>query len=351
MTCPLDSTLKKYYCDVSDVSKKNMKRIKPIGWILIGISSVILVLVVWLLLPVKNTAITRYFPDNTAGVIVINIDRENPAVEKILTDVKTKIKTSGMSSVKKNLITTFYNGLIPKRVVVVYVQNPASTKPEYMAFVSLGRISKLLAFAGGPINDVLFNGKRLEAERFGLRKMVYAESSASELNPAARIFVGNTILVSNNPDLISSVFTDKASEDRTAVWEDYLTFIEDTPGDIHLSLSNSDGGLSPLVKKIEEDFAFSAFPSIDAVEKIEGEGFFEMEQIDINARFHSNDAAEIDQIKSDVRFLYGAMRRIVKSFDITMKGNVDINKESVDWSFYLENYRPALYQSFNISGE
>lgn len=321
------------------------------GWVaLIGIAALVIVIFVWFILPVREANISRLFPNTTAGIIVVNIDTENPVVGNLLEQAEDIIQNSGFSSFKKKLFTALFPGIVPRKIVALYIPNLESVRPQYVVFISLGRLSKVLHIVSSPIDNMLFKGQEIVKKRVRLRKITYIEKAEGDIMPTAKMVFGNNLVISNNPEIISSMVQNKNREENPW-WRGTFPVVENvTTADINIILSNTDGGFSSVVKKIETDFAFAAFPSIDAVETMEGNIVLEEDKLEGLMEFKCNDPAQINAVRSDVRFLYGAMRRVVKSFDINMKGEVSEGEESVGLDFYMENYINALLQTMNTFG-
>lgn len=319
-------------------------------WIPVGIILFINSFFIWFLIPVRDVEIVRYFPEIASGVVVINVNRENSAVNAIIAEIGTQLQDSVKDGIRRRLITMLLPELIPRRIVAAYVQKPDSIKPEYILFVSMGRITKLLRVLSSPLDNALFLGEEYKTVRVGLRKLTYlgSGSGSSELMPSAKMVVGNNLVLSNNYKRIIDMVSNKKRVRRVLPWwGETLTRLEDGPRpDILLTLNNSDRGLSRLMEKVESDFAFAAFPSIDTVELIKGVLLMEMDKINGTLFFMCKDKEKMPAVISDVRFLYGAMRRIVKTFEIAMKGEIEEEGERVKWQFYVENYFPIIGQFF-----
>jgi hypothetical protein len=101
--------------------------------------------------------------------------------------------------------------------------------------------------------------------------------------------------------------------------------------------------MTALIVEASEKFSFAAFPSIDAVSSIEGRVELHPEEIGGSAVFHCRRSGRLEEVKSDVKFLYGALRRIARAADLNMQGDVIIEGNSVRFEFRIPEYIGALF--------
>ena len=68
----------------------------------------------------------------------------------------------------------------------------------------------------------------------------------------------------------------------------------------------------------------------------------EEEQVTGLITFLSNDAARLREVRSDVKYIYGAMRRKLKPSNISLKGDVQTRGSRVLFEFSVPDYVDAM---------
>ena len=92
--------------------------------------------------------------------------------------------------------------------------------------------------------------------------------------------------------------------------------------DAALYVDNTRGGMTALVERVSGNYSFAAFPSMQAVSSIEGRAAFGPDELEGSLVFRCRKAAGTGEVASDVKFLYGAMRRVANAAGMNMRGKV-----------------------------
>ncbi|HIE05087.1 MAG TPA: hypothetical protein EYP61_10045 [Candidatus Latescibacteria bacterium] len=106
-------------------------------------------------------------------------------------------------------------------------------------------------------------------------------------------------------------------------------------------VDNREGHLSGFVRRMEERFEFSAFPSVDDVTMIVG--YIELEGGMGRGRvsFFCRDG-KVEGLKSDVRYIYGMARRKLRAYGLELRGRVGTEPGVVGLEFELEGVPEAV---------
>ena len=105
---------------------------------------------------------------------------------------------------------------------------------------------------------------------------------------------------------------------------------------------------STILVEIEEKYAFSPFPSMDAVELVYGSILLSEKEASGHITFLSNDTPRLREIRSDVKYIYGVMRRKFKPSGITLEGDVKTEGSRVQFDFRVPDYINAVIKQLNV---
>ncbi len=94
-------------------------------------------------------------------------------------------------------------------------------------------------------------------------------------------------------------------------------------------VDNSEGKLSAIIKSYEDKYAFAAFPSIDHLTSIDGNFNLLDEEMDSSITFYCSSPDRLMDVRSDDKFIYGAIRRNLKASVINMKGQVQVEEDTL----------------------
>jgi hypothetical protein len=300
---------------------------------------------IWLLSPLQQVPPWQLMPSSSFAFFTVNLDPADPGISVLLEKFQETMIEEETGRVKslamKKLLPTFY----PERITGFIVLENSTDEPRFVFIVGMGKGIRLMKLAGGPLERVLFRGKptmKLRKEGQSFRGVQNAEGG---MEPAAFTILGNNFLLGTHLAALEDSFSAYSRTPHTDVNENYLSglLLQATmQRGGYLCADNSLGQLSRFFQIIQEKYSFAAFPSADAVSSIMGELHFFPEEIEGSVTFFCKDQENLSEVRSDVKFIYGAMRRVLNASDVDMKGNVRIEGSSVGLEFRIVNLINAI---------
>ena len=161
----------------------------------------------------------------------------------------------------------------------------------------------------------------------------------------AYTIIGKTLVVGSNFTVLQEALTSYPHTNDEYKGSQHLTplFLRGT--EQHSFILFADNGardLSKIVGYIEEKYAFAPFPSMDAVEMVYGSISLSEDEVSGRITFLSNDVGRLREVRSDVKYIYGAMRRILKLLNITLEGDVLTEGSRVLFEFRVPDHIDAM---------
>lgn len=294
-------------------------------WILLILAVVVVVGSVWLFIPLRYRLDTRIEPYDVVGYFETHLSRDSGVGGFVLDAAGERFLGADPGGLRRFGFSVATSLGFPRSVRGWFVREPAETLPAVIAVVHLGRVVRpLRLFHGVALPRVLF-GEGARTERVGPYRLRTSDSGGSATPIAAYAFVGDSFVVSTSRAALSSLFH-MIAENSPAVRPEVEAALESSDAEIQAYLTNQAGKLTDVVRGVEERVAFAALPSADALSAIHitadiarGEEGYEL----ISAtEFQNTDPSRAREVYSDARFLYGALRRVARSQEIELAGEV-----------------------------
>jgi hypothetical protein len=326
---------------VSGFFKEHWKRL------LLGlVALLVLILVglcVWVSMPVRNIPVTELLPSKPFTFFTLTLDKRDPAVRQIVSRLKDRLGT-GHGFARKSLVNLLLPAALPDSLVVVAASDAGSGEPQILVYASMGRFSRVLRLFAGPACKVLLRGGPIVKERIARQTLRSLPDAKASLSPSAYAIIGNTLVLGTSRaavlDCSTTYMTMRQGNDARSAFSATLQRAREGH-DPALYVDNSTGGMSRLVNKASEKYAFAAFPTIDAVSLVTGSFKILPDSIGGTLVFSSSSLAQVEGIRSDVKFIYGAAKRVARAAGLNMKGEVDVKENEVLLNFQIPDYLGA----------
>jgi hypothetical protein len=302
------------------------KPLQRVGvWILLVVAVLLITASVWLLLPIRYRLDTRVEPYDVVGYFETSLSRESGVGAFAMEAARDRFLGPNPGGLRQFGFSLATNVGFPRAVNGWLVREPGETLPAVMAVVHLGRVVRpLRLFHGLVFPRVLFGGSA-RTERVGSYRLRTVDSGGSATPIAAYAFVGDSFVVSTSRAALSSLFH-MLAENSPAVRPEVEEALDGSDAEIQAYLTNQAGKLTDVVRGVEERVAFAALPSADALSAIHvtadiapSEGGYELVSA---TEFENTDPSRAREVYSDARFLYGTLRRVARSQEIDLQGEV-----------------------------
>ncbi len=327
---------------------KNQSAPKKRGWrrffaaLALFVALVLASAVVWLLLPMRKTPAVKLLPDAPFAFFSYNVDLSDPAVAAAVSRVKDRLAGRG-NGLKRSLVGFLLPAAVPRNVTVVLASDARAKETEILVLAGMGRIARLLRFWSDPLDKALFRGAPMKREWLNGRRFV--SKPRDGFAPSAHAVIGDTLVAGTSlyavmqcADRYDSGWLPGGSEtDLTALLDRSLE-----EKDAILYIDNGGGGMSRLVQEASRKYSFAAFPSIDAVLSIQGRIQIRPEKISGSLRFVSAQPDRLEEIQGDVKFIYGALKRVARGSGMNVSGSVAARENAVIFDFELPDYMGVL---------
>jgi hypothetical protein len=89
---------------------------------------------------------------------------------------------------------------------------------------------------------------------------------------------------------------------------------------------------------------------MDTVEMIYGQMNLTPDEVLGSVSFLCNDASRLREVYSDVKYIYGAVRRVLRPLNIDMEGDIRIVESDVHFDFRVPGYIEALLSYLDEQG-
>lgn len=272
----------------------------PKFWIIVGLGVLFLALAVWLFVwPIEHVPLWRLVPSE--AFFMASFDLSSQGMSGIIGKLEEAI-VGLVPSWKGFFLKVSFPFLLPNRITM-------SHRPNAI-IVEMGRriraVKPLIGLSGFPLAYRTFGGSILLARSSSL-----LEEVAGSRGPSRWTRMGGSF---------------GRLEGR----------------DCFFVVDNGDGALSEFVRSMEERYEFAAFPSVDAVSVVAGYVDFEGEDFGRGRISFFCKDGNSDRLRSDVRFIYGAIRRKLRPYGVGLKGRVETEPGAVSLDFKVEGVADAV---------
>jgi hypothetical protein len=298
---------------------------------------------IWLFLPMRKVPQADLLPRHPFAFFSLNLDQESPAIAGIVAKAG-----SGHGTVKGALYRFLLPRVMPESIVVALAADADTGNSNILVFMSMGKIVRVLKVFGAPLNRALFHKRPAVEWRRWHRFRAEAGTISGErsLRPSAYAVIGNTVVIGNDIRAVREAFDCYRGGRRLDAGGLYLNalLVQSLEGrDAVLHVDNAAGNMTALIQEASEKYSFAAFPSIDAVTSIEGRVELQPDVIGGSAVFSCGKQDRLEEVRSDVKFLYGALRRVARAVDLDMQGDVATEGNTVHFEFKIPEYIGALF--------
>ena len=317
---------------------------RPLLGLVALIVVVIVGLAVWLLLPVKRVPVTQLLPSKPFAFFTIPLDTRDPAMQGIVSGIKGRL-VSGQGFVRRTLVNLLLPSALPVSVSAVVATDPGTGDPQMLVYADIGRLSRFLRLGGASAAKLLLRGGPVARERVAGQTIRSRSGGKGPLSFSAYAVVGGTLVMGTSRTAVLDICAQypnggQESGARSAFREKLK--LAQGGRDASLSVDNGAGGMSRLVDTASAKYSFAAFPSIGAVATISGSLQMLPDTIGGTLAFVSASPAQVEGIRSDVQFIYGALKRVARAAGLGMKGEVNAQEGAVLFHFQLPGYMEAL---------
>jgi hypothetical protein len=327
--------------------------------IILGIVALIVLFIigftVWLFRPIKEVPPCELFPSSAFSFFFLNLNQSNTGLSEIMAKAKDEVLNTEMGFAKKTLFKIAFPSVIPKSLVGVLSIAEDSDEPDLVFIVSMGKIVRLIKIFGGSFDTIVFQGAPSQKQRELRHNFKSLTPATEKRGPSAYTIVGNNIVIGTSLSSVKDAYRShiewaiehpaKAKEDARRRYFAEMLRQASMQRDASLYVDNNDGALSKIFQTVEEKFAFAAFPSIDAVATIKGEVRILTEEVTGNITFYCSESERLRDVRSDVKFIYGALRRKLRASDIDMKGTVQIEGNTVEFDFQIPDFIDSIFSN------
>jgi len=306
---------------------------------------------IWLLSPLPQLPPWKLMPSSSFAFFTVNLDPVDPGISALLEKFQESMIGEETGRLKSFAIKKLFPSFFPKRITGLISLENTADEPRFVFIVSMGKMVRLMKLAGGPLDRALFGEKptiKLRVEGQSYRSVQNPEGG---MEPAAFTILKNNFLLGTDLSVLEDSFRMYTRASRPGVEEHYLSglLLQATlQRGGYLCADNSKGQLSRFFQIIQDTYSFAAFPSVDAVSSIMGELHFLPEEVEGSVTFYCKGQESLAEVRSDVKFIYGAMRRVLKASDVDMKGNVRIEGSCVGFEFRIMNLINAIQKGDEI---
>ena len=302
---------------------------------------------IWLFRPLKEVPSWKLMPAGTFSFFTFSLDQADPGVSTLLEGAQAKLITEETGGMKARLFKKAFPSFIPTRLVGLVSYDEVRGEPQILVILSMWKVIRLLKLATGPFDRALFEGAESLKVRVDRHIFRSRRNGEDGMRPTAYTIVGNNLLLGSSLSLLKDSFRAYTHTLRRDAEEEYLSGLllqASSRRGGSLCVDNTQGHLSKIFKAVEEKYSFAAFPSVDAVSTIMGDVHVFPEELNGSLTFYCDSDEKLADVRSDVKFIYGAMRRKLRASDLDMKGIISVQGNSVKFDFQIQDFMNALFK-------
>ncbi len=328
----------------------------PWRWILLGAAGLVLLalvaFVVWLALPARGTPLVELLPEKPFAYLSFTVDRSDPAVGEIVARTRERLGGPPHGVVRRALVNALLPAALPDSFTAVLSLDAKTGTPQVVLCAGMGRMARLLRLFSRPVDRALLRGGALARVRVNGHRFIVRRGNSAGLRPSAYTFVGTTLVAGTSLEAVRESYDDCRTGGPRAAGADLAARLSRSlqGRDIVLYVDNRDGGMTRLVAGVSEKVSFAAFPTIDAVSTIDATISLLPERMHGTAVFSLTAPAKPDGVLSDVKFLFGALKRMARASGMRMGGEVTTRGNEVVFNFEIKDYLAGLSASSTQKG-
>ena len=320
--------------------------IKIFLWVISVIIVLILGICIWVFSPIGDVPPSKLLPSTAFSFFYLDIDSESPGLSELITGVRNKVINSESGSVKEKLADLAFSSIVPGHVVGVITLEEGSDEPDLVFIAGMGKIIRLLKLFSGPFDRVIFRGAAYEKEHAGGHSFKSLKTASGEKGPSAYTIIGNNLVIGTSLAAVKDsykTFKEGPATDPACAYLTALLHQSSLQKDGFICVDNNEGDVSRIVQLVEEKYAFAAFPSIDSVSAVIGNIGFFADEVKGEITFFCSNYDRLMDVRSDVKFIYGAMRRMFRASGINLKGDVRVEGNNIKFNFHITDFMDAIF--------
>jgi hypothetical protein len=300
--------------------------------------------VIWILVPIQEIFPWEMLPPNAFSFFSLHTGGNSQFTQ----GVKQKIAESELGILKKTAARLFLPLFLPKRIVGIATLGMGSEEPEIIIIVSMRKTIRLMKTLDGVFDRLLFQSVPFKVQTESGHSI---KSFAAAPNPlplsAYSVMKNNIVLGSSLSTVMDSIraYGDGASKDPSRGRLMPLLLQGSVQQDGFIFADNTAGAMSRIIQSLEEKYAYAAFPSIPSVSMIAGYISFLPEKMSGRILLYCNNSADIGDVRSDVKFIYGALRRKLKASGVEIKGDITVEGSSVEFLFQIPDILETVFSN------
>lgn len=325
----------------ADLTKPANRRFPLRPWVMIVaiLASCVVVLTILYVRPVRHHIPLNLPPSRAIGFLHIDTSPPTGTVRLAESIARTRFLDPDGSRLRRFAFDFVVTRGMPERVVVWLLPGTGSDEIGFVGVVDLPRMGRLAR----PIHRMVLPGALFSGGASQKRIAGHSVISAKEYEEAttavrAYSFHRDSLLVSSSPSILANYLASlsAAAVLDTVIADSVAAAAVASRADVLAVFANETGRLTEFVRDIEDRVAFAAIPSIDTIPLITAEMTIEDTVASSILSFVYEDRSRAQEVYSDVRFLYGTLRRMAKSQELDLRGNIIEHELRYDLEFGIE---------------
>jgi hypothetical protein len=312
-------------------------------WAFVGYALVIVVICMCLFVSIQEIPIWSLVPDSAFAFISININDDQEGTASMLNGIESWMLQQESSRFRKFVIKRAFS-FLPDRIIVIAAAGK-ETKPELLIIMKAGGVLRLANMFHGRMDRAIFEGQNVKNEKIRGHRISYVENTNGRMGIGAYSIIGKTLVAGSSYEILREGLTHYSiNEYKKVDMQNIISvFLRGTEMyNFVLFADNGDGNLSKIVRHIEARYAFAPFPSMDAVEMVYGNMSLAEDELSGQITFRTNDISRQREVQSDVKYIYGAMRRMFKPMGINLEGEIQLEDSRVIFNFKIPDHITAM---------
>ena len=302
-------------------------------WILLAVAILLLWMLIWLVLPLRHPEIPAFQPADGIVAVVGDIDTESESTELAIELARDRFLDDDSGFFKRAGFSIALSLALPRSVTVWVVPGEHMSEPRYLAVVSLDRGGRIIRLLGrGVIKSQLIDSPRRTTRIAGTR-VTYSTDVRDGMSPRAFAFTSDSLLVASDFAIIRDVLAPDVASAATQEYAAEIRELAPQSGELVVVASNRSAELTGLMDTVMTDYGFALMTSADALVSMEISGELTEGNIVGHGELIYSDPGRLGDGRSDVRFVYGALRRLLRPKGLDMDADIAVGSDRVTVDF------------------